>query len=57
MDFTKNKKKSVLAGSNCTQINEMGGTKEQYEDGRTIFKISKNRSFSPMNTLNKNVPP
>lgn len=47
-DFTQNKKKSVLSASNCTQINEIG-IKEEFDDGRTIFKISKNKSISPIN--------
>lgn len=46
-DFTQSKKKSYIQGSNCTQINELG-LKEQFDDGRTVFKISRNRSISPL---------
>eukprot|EP00347_Sterkiella_histriomuscorum_P002311 403368647 len=50
-DFEQNKKKSLLlshSGSSCTQINEQR-QREDYQDGRTVYKISKHKSISPIN--------
>lgn len=49
-DFAQNKKRSLLlsqSGSSLTQINEQR-MKEEYMDGRTVFKISKQKSISPL---------
>lgn len=48
-DYVENKKRSnVMSGSGAsqTQINEQQ-IKEEYQDGRTVYKISKHRSLSP----------
>ncbi|CDW89230.1 at hook motif family protein [Stylonychia lemnae] len=53
-DFEYNKKKSIQSNSasSCTQINEQR-MKEEYHDGRTVFKISKHKSISPINNNQK----
>ena len=45
-DFAETKKRS-LQMSSCTQVNEQR-MKEEYQDGRTVYKISKHRSISPL---------
>ena len=49
-DFEYNKKKSLNSNSasSFTQINDQR-LKEEYQDGRTVFKISKHKSISPIN--------
>ena len=54
-DFEYNKKKSFNSNSatSFTQINDLR-LKEEYQDGRTVFKISKHKSISPINPNREN---
>jgi hypothetical protein len=52
-DYQQTKKKSIIYSSGThVNINE-SRLKEEYEDGRTIFKISKQKSLSPFNSGNQ----